>query len=506
MIDSTDKITPRPVDFDLAPPQAASLIESMRAFGYALPSAVADLIDNSISAGAANVWIDFDWAGKDSVISVTDDGRGMSSKELVAAMRPGSKSPRDARDPDDLGRFGLGLKTASFSQCRRVTVRSHQKEAVEATRCWDLNHIAVVNDWQLLHGGNSKAESYFQRLRELGHGTAVIWQELDRLTKGQDTQNPSHQEHFYKAAQNVRQHIGVVFHRILARSDPIRIYLNDVAVQPWDPYLTGEAATQVLPTTPLSYHDATVFVRPFILPHQSKLSKATHQAAGGPKGWNAHQGFYVYRNDRLLVAGDWLGFGWAKEEHYKLARIAVDIPTSMDLDWDIDVTKSRASPPPALREELRRIAERTRSDAKRVYSHRGAQLTAHADSSRTLLWQPLSRHDKMFYRLDRSHPLVQRALNVSTDKAALNALLRLVEETVPFPHITIANSEKPGSLPGPFEYTKESGVKMVMREAYNSLVLSGYGKPDAVNRLRTIWPFELFPALLQTLIDEASNE
>lgn len=488
--------------FDLAPPMAASLVESMRAFGYALPSAIADLIDNSVSAVATAVWINFEWAGSKSIISVTDDGNGMSTSELVSAMRPGSKNPRDVREPGDLGRFGLGLKTASFSQCRRVTVRSKTSAGL-ATRCWDLNHIAVVNDWQLLRGGDSAAEPHFSRLAELESGTTVVWQELDRLTSDQKTENAAHQDHFLQAAEGVERHLGMVFHRILSGPRSVRLFINRREILPWDPFLPGEPATQVLPATSLPYRNAVVVVRPFVLPHQSKIKKAVHAAAAGPRGWNAHQGFYVYRNDRLVVAGDWLGFGWAKEEHYKLARIEVDVPNSLDLDWNIDVTKSRATPPPGLREELRRIAERTRSDAKRVYSHRGAKLVPKAENARTLLWQPMAKHDKVFYQLDRNHPMLRRALAATTDKPALNALLRLVEETVPFPHITIANSEKPGSLAAPFEYTKESGVVMVMREAYNSLVASGYGKKDAVNRLQTIWPFELFPALLASVAGEA---
>src|SRR6267154_4830291 len=133
-------------DFDLAPPQAASLVESLRAFGYEVPTALADLVDNSITADARHIWIDFHWDGSDSIITVTDDGNGMTPEGLVAAMRPGSQNPRDDREPHDLGRFGLGLKTASFSQCRRVTVRTRARGSEPATRCWDLDHIARVND------------------------------------------------------------------------------------------------------------------------------------------------------------------------------------------------------------------------------------------------------------------------------------------------------------------------------------------------------------------------
>lgn len=492
-------------EYDIAAPHAASLVESLRAFGYELPTALADLVDNSITAKARNIWVDFHWDGETSVIAVTDDGDGMSGDRLVSAMRPGSQNPLHAREPHDLGRFGLGLKTASFSQCRRVTVRSLSAGGKPATRCWDLDHIARVNDWQLLRAADTAAETHFQRLAELAHGTTVLWQKLDRIVAGSSTNNANHQDFFLHRAEGVRRHLGMVFHQLITGRKAVELLLNGRAISPWDPFLAGEPATQTLPATRLKLRQAVVEVQPFVLPHQSKISKATHVAAAGPRGWNAHQGFYIYRNRRLLVPGDWLGFGWAKEEHYKLARIRVEIPNSLDHDWEIDVTKSRAMPPALLRDEFRRIGERARTDAKRVYSHRGAKLTHQADAARVLLWEPLARHDKMFYRLNRDHPLLKGALAAATDKPALNALLRLIEETIPFPHITISNSDKPGSLPGPFDHTAESQIREVMEQAFRSLVATGYGPREAINRLRTLWPFELFPALLETLAERPPN-
>ena len=486
-------------DFEIAAPHASSLVESLRAFGYELPTALADLVDNSITAGAKNVWVDFHWDGEESVIAVTDDGDGMPEEKLVAAMRLGSQNPLKPREPHDLGRFGLGLKTASFSQCRRVTVRSVVRGGKPATRCWNLDHIARANDWQLLRSGDAAAEPHFRRLGELPKGTAVVWQNLDRLVAGQRTGSEREQQLFLQLADAVRRHLAMVFHQLMGGRSGVRLLLNERPVEAWDPFLAGEPATQVLPVTRLKMRGVVVEVEPFVLPHHSKLAKPTHQAAAGPRGWNAHQGFYVYRNHRLLVPGDWLGFNWAKEEHYKLARIRVEVPNALDHDWAIDVTKSRALPPAALRDDLRRIGERTRSDAKRVYSHRGAKLTPKAEAERVLLWEPTAKHDKMFYRLNRQHPLLKQALASSSNRSALNALLRLVEETVPFPHIVIANSEKPNSLAGPFEHAAENQIREVMEQAFNSLVATGYGPNEAVNRLRTIWPFELFPALLQSL-------
>ena len=492
-------------DFDLAPPQAASLVESLRAFGYELPTALADLVDNSITAGARHVWIDFHWEGATSTISVTDDGAGMTVDGLIAAMRPGSQNPLQDRVPHDLGRFGLGLKTASFSQCRRLTVRSRTRNSRDVTRCWDLDHIASVNEWQLLRASDAAAETHFQRRGEIAHGTTVLWQKVDRLVAGNDTNNAKQQDSFLQRAEGVRRHLGMVFHQLMCGKKAVELLLNGRVILPWDPFLANEPATQTLAVTRLKLNQATVEVQPFVLPHQSKISKTTHAEAAGPRGWNAHQGFYIYRNHRLIVPGDWLGFGWAKEEHYKLARIRVEIPNSLDHEWEIDVTKSRAMPPTALKDEFRRIGERARSDAKRVYSYRGAKLTPHADNVRVLLWEPIAKHDQTYYRLNRDHPLLKRVQVGATDKPAFNALLRLIEETIPFPHITIANTDKPGSLPGPFDHTAESQIREVMEQSYNSLLAAGYDHREAIIRLQTLWPFELFPAMLQTLAERVNQ-
>ena len=146
------EITRGTEEYDDCAPDASAMVESMRAYGYTLSTAIADLVDNSIAAKCKNVWLSFEWGGQNSWISVTDDGKGMSEKVLVNAMRLGSLSPLEERDPSDLGRFGLGLKTASFSQARRLTVISRTRSVQESIRRWDLDHLAQpeVKGWQLL--------------------------------------------------------------------------------------------------------------------------------------------------------------------------------------------------------------------------------------------------------------------------------------------------------------------------------------------------------------------
>jgi hypothetical protein len=270
-------------------------------------------------------------------------------------------------------------------------------------------------------------------------------------------------------------------------------------VEPWDPFLEEHPATHRLPVDPLRLGGERVPVRAYVLPHVSKLSKAEHDAGAGPRGWLAHQGFYVYRRDRLLVAGDWLGFDWTKDEHLKLARIAVDLPNTLDHEWQINVTKSRATPPAALRGDLRRIAERTRAEAKNVYTHRGARLTGPATADFVHLWTAIAKHDRVFYRINPEHPLVRRAVESSSDQPALCALISLLQETIPLQHISIAAAERPGSQPEPFEGAGESDVTEAMRQLYRVFRAGGHSAEEAKRRLSTHSPFDRFPNLIAAL-------
>jgi hypothetical protein len=154
-------------EYDIVPPEPAALIESLRSVGYTLPAAVADIIDNSIAAGAKNIHITFHWAGKDSYVFILDDGCGMSKDELKNAMRPGSRNPLEEREPKDLGRFGLGLKTASLSQCRNLCVASKPAKGSLNARTWDLDALANSPDWRLLHESPHTAETAIKRLNAL---------------------------------------------------------------------------------------------------------------------------------------------------------------------------------------------------------------------------------------------------------------------------------------------------------------------------------------------------
>lgn len=408
------------------PPNAGPLVESLRDFGYTLPSALADLIDNSITAGARNIQVTIDTGGRNPHIAVTDDGRGMSLKTLIEAMRMGCHGPLGERNSDDLGRFGLGLKTASLSQGRRLTVITQMRQRGGVTvRQWDIPYILKTGKWQLLKDLTPIASLYVEQIKGRHSGTAVVIEDLDRPSFLQVSPGEL-QEHLGQMLETVRQHLSMVFHRFI--EDGLIIKLGPTALRSWDPFLKGRSAE--LPREQLCSGEITI--TPYVLPHHSKLSDEEHGQAAGPNGWNAHQGFYIYRARRLIVPGTWLNLHFRKEEHFKLARIQVDLSNSMDAAWHLNVMKSHVAAPAFLRDDFKRIAGDVRRQAAEVYRHRGERQAPSDPPPQRFVWKRLGSRTGVRYRLDRTHPVLQSLVHSGCDHdSLLEQVLQLIERTVP---------------------------------------------------------------------------
>jgi hypothetical protein len=490
---------------EIVEPRASALIESLRALGYTTKTAIADLIDNSIFAGATTVWLDFCWMKNDSYITLRDDGCGMDEAQLVEAMRPGTKGPLEERASNDLGRFGLGMKTASFSQCRRMTVVSVTAAGRQASRTWDLDYVAETNRWQLLRRPPESTLNIVRQLPESAHGTTVIWENLDRVLSSTGHDEEKGYGRFLDLGSLVKEHLAMVFHRYL-QAHSLSIVVNGMELQGWDPFLAGRDGTQALPEEVLAFRNAKVIVKPYVLPHESKLSPEVHRMAGGPLGWNAQQGFYVYREGRLLLAGDWLGLSasgsvgpYRKEEHYKLARISVDFPSSLDEYWGIDVRKATARPPAALRDEFRRIAEATRRRAVEVYRYRG-QGAAHKCAPESFVWSEKQKSGKTHYVINRNHPLVLALESEgSSIKTRLNTLLDLVQETIPIPLIVIRSAEQADLQAVPYEGCTQETVRKAALVVLTALGECGTSDEQAWHRLAAMEPFNRYPEVLASM-------
>ena len=492
---------------DIVQPVASSLAESLRAFGYNFESAVADIIDNSLSAGAKNVWITFSWSGEKTVLSIVDDGSGMLADELTEAMRPGSRSPLENRTTTDLGRFGLGLKTASFSQCRKLTVSSKKKHEA-SIRCWDLDVINKRKEWYLLGPEDiANTEDYLEKLNGLEAGTSVVWENIDRLCRDLDSASSKHHDKFLETISSLEFHLSMTFHRFLTLPSGPAFFLNGNKIKPWDPFMSFHIATQEKPTEHIEYKNHRIAATVFILPHHSKLTEEEYKLGQGIRGWNDHQGFYIYRNKRLLISGDWLGVGGCKEEHAKLARIRIDLPNTLDHDWHIDVKKSKASPPPTLREEIKRIASKARSEATNIYRHRGKIIKRSSSSDDiVVMWKRIKRRGKYFYKLNLEYPLIRKVVDslLVSQKKDFKSLLNLIGETVPSPAIAVTHSEEPDTIGRPFEgctgELKQIGIVMLKQ-----LIVLGNNKKQALRKLSAIEPFDSYPELLETIEQEIEN-
>lgn len=340
-------------------PSARRLVTSLRDLGYSFPQAVSDLVDNSVAADATSIEIDLVFAGPDSWLRIVDNGQGMTQSETTEAMRYGA---HQEYEDESLGKFGLGLKTASLSQCRRLTVvsrRGHGSSRLEA-RLLDLDHVVAQDSWKILA---PRARQIDGRLREplrSGSGTVVLWEKLDRLL-GYKIQWGRHAERALDAlAEDLREHLGVVFHRFIegAIDDraSVQISVNGEPCLPWDPFALTEPATQVLSAYDFDVQTEEGFglvrFQPYVLPPRNLFSSEdAFDRAAGPARWNAQQGLYIYRSNRMVQSGGWCRLR-VRDEHLKLARASLDFFPELDAAFEINVAKTRVKLPQSLRPEL----------------------------------------------------------------------------------------------------------------------------------------------------------
>lgn len=480
------------------------MLHSLRGLGYTTATAIADIVDNSISAGASLVDIRFEWAGDQSFVRITDDGRGMTDPELEAALRLGAKDPREARSKDDLGRFGMGLKTATFSQARRLTVASKTVGGTRACLHWDLDRIreGEAGTWPLFEGPAEGSEDRIAGLDAMTQGTIVLWELLDRIvTQGFGPQDLA------DLVEQVDSHLAMTFHRIIGPR--LTLMLNGRKVLPWDPFLTGNPSKRWESEEYPLQGAQDVIVQCHVLPHRDFFPKPeTYEKAGGPGGWTSQQGFYIYRNARLLVAGTWLRLGergraWSRDEPHRLARIRLDIPNSADAEWKIDILKSTAAAPVRLRDQLTWLARETRAKARDVFAFRGGRAASSSSTQGALpdLWTARSLAQGTSYRISRDHDLVTSILDRAGPlREDIKALLRLIEETVPVQRIWLDTAEDKEVPRTGFASAPDSEVLETLQTMFDVLVrLRGLGEEEARARLARTKPFDSFPALVGQL-------
>lgn len=510
-------------NYEISTPKPCALVESLRSVGYSAATALSDILDNSITAHAKNIRIDFHWDGPNSRISVLDDGDGMDETTLINAMRPGSANPLDSRRPEDLGRFGLGLKTASFSQCRKLSVWSRPKKGPAVGRCWDLDYVARHDEWRLLKLTRPESDPAVDSLASLSSGTLVVWEKLDRVVDRSPVSSGEAHNRFLQLIDEVRAHLGMIFHRYLEgnirgnRHSALQIQINGAGdehrIRPWNPFaIKGGPSSRETPMETTRFLGHTITVQGFVMPHKDRLTDEQFAYAAGPHGWMAQQGFYIYRSDRIIVPGDWLRLGrarsWVKEEQYKLARLAIDIPNSMDEDWGLDIKKSTARPPAALRGRLTDLADMVRRDARQVFAHRG-EYGPRPNKPAVVIdrpWSSTHRGGRKVYAINRSHPLIAQGLaRLGPLAEQMYPLFRLIEETVPVERIWLDTADSPDDHALPYEGYDEEVIMRDIRLARDHIRLAFENHESLRMMLAATEPFRRYPELVDRALQEISR-
>ncbi len=490
------------------PPNPAALLQSLRSFGYSPESAIADLIDNSIAAGASSVDVALEWNDGQPFALMLDDGHGMHANKLKEAMRLGGHGPGEIRSAGDLGRFGLGLKTASLSQCRRMTVVSRADGRTAALR-WDIDEVIHHKRWIVAVPSTYPDVPLMLKLEKRKQGTLVLWEKIDAVSGLYRLDSAS----FYKYIRLIRQHLAMVFHRYLEQGPKqLRISINGRDIKPWDPFLRWHTATILLPAEPISYEGETVTAKAYVLPHRDRFDNETsYETAGGNGGWNKSQGFYVYRQERLLMAGGWLGLGrgrtWTRDETSRLARISIEFPPALDSHWRIDVTKSKARLPSLLHEEIASIAEHCRHEARNVFAWRGRSVRRQAlKDNEQPVWLCPSNGISGRYRINRKHFGIAALIEMDvSDPSLVEAMLTLIENTVPVQRIWMNVTEAEGAPENPLtdQEANECAEKLATLARLFPAEFSAGERADMLLQYHTVSNSKLRAKLVNLLREEA---
>lgn len=480
-------------------PPASALVESLRDIGYSLPTAVSDIIDNSIAARATHIeWMAYPH-GDEPFVGFLDNGWGMTADELLEAMRLGGTRSLAAREDFDLGRFGLGLKTASFSQCRQLTVLT-RKDGVTSCARWDLDLIEKTGKWTLEFLSDFGDVPMAERLTE--EGTLVVWRKLDRLVEMGDDDN---RDRFIRELDEAATYVELVFHRFMAgevRGEKLHIVFNGRELDPFDPFHSKHPATQRDPEEPFKLAGQKIQIQPFTLPHHKKVTPSEWEKYAMTEGYVKNQGFYVYRQGRLIIYGTWFSLR-RQDEITKLSRIRIDIPSELDSHWKIDIKKASVQLPDALRKHLKNLVEKMVMSPKRVYEGRGAR---EATKERIPVWQRIHREAGVHYSVNEDHPFIKEFIcALSGEQSKLfSQVIKLINSNFPIDSFFYDVANDPNFVNNE-EYTEEQ-LEELVRITYGSLKEGGANANNIRGILLSSEPFKSNEAPVVEAINRIAKE
>lgn len=481
--------------YESAIPDPKNLIHALRDIGYSLETAMADIIDNSITAEASLIQIYVHFDLENSYIAIADNGRGMNEYELKIAVNLGSFDPLLNRNIKDLGRFGLGLKTASFSQASVLTVASKYHKKLVA-RSWDLDYVVETKSWKVAVYDEDRIKKLPSIELLKNSGTLVLWEKLDRLIDLKSKRRP--EDIFWEKIDAVRDHLSLVFHRYLTGEPGLKkltIKINGDPILPFNPF---EGAGKPFPEENIG----NIKIQAYQLPHHSKVSAEQYKRLEGKETYIKLQGFYVYRNARLLIYGTW--FKLAKQsESTKLARVKIDLPNSEDFSWSIDVKKSQATPPDAIKIELKRTIDRIMGSSTRVYKKRAARISK---KDYVPIWSEYHNHNEKSYRLNYSNPMISSLLEKLDNETRENVkdIFSIIESTLPIDSIYADVSTEPENIR---QNSVSEDLLLSHAENYWKLMSEMGNSIESISiKIRETEPFSKFEDFCSSFVEKKIKE
>lgn len=414
-------------------PDPARIMESLRDTGYDFNTAMADLVDNSIAAGATKIDVEINLSPNNEVtVYIADNGCGMNFDELKNAMTYGSaKRP----DPSSLGKFGLGLKTASTAFCRRLSVLSKSSTSKYNKVRWDLDYVVQVNEWELTNEPLNQEEiDLLELVTEGSSGTLVIWEKVDRLLKSYSSDGAL-KNAYKRIVANLTNHFSLVYQRFIDKefsSKPIEIVVNNVLIEPFDPFCRTEKNRKVLvsKTVPVEMPNGekkSFDISAILLPRVDEFSSS--EAHSKARINNDNEGFYIYRENRLIHHGDWLGI-FTNDPHYALLRIEFSFNHELDELFNIDIKKSRI----ALNEDIydylkNRFLPSPRQEANDLYRATQAKKSkdknkdSHSKSNNTIAANASQMVNSKVDIIDKSNDVVK----ISNENGSFVGKLKIID-------------------------------------------------------------------------------
>ena len=478
-------------------PSPSSMLGSLRSIGYNLKTALADVLDNSIAAGASNIEIvnndlnsganNLEW------VAIVDDGNGMTRDGIADAFTLGGKGVDAIRSETDLGRFGLGLKTASFSQCKRLTVISKTENTELASLVFDIDYIGQ-NGWKVFDSANSetliknvrgrlKNPTFFQEEA----WTVVLWENLDKI-------EVNNYQSYYRQIENVIEHFSLVFHKF---ENSINISVNNTDVEFWNPYEGATSTSEI--EIPFDSEGNKFKFKGHVLRHRSEFKNENQYKLQSKIGTFFHnQGIFVYRNKRLIYRGGWLGL-FNREHHYILARVEIDLSNSNESDssWDVNISKSSVRIPKFAESSLRPECSLILSQANDTFRFHGG-IKKHrirkkvTEQKMEPIWNFGSKGNKTgvkeFYSINKDHALYKDLL-VSLDdiqQEKFSHLINYVESYLPVDNIFARKSAEEVEQP----YHEDEELREKFEELFQKFVQeSKLDEKQAFEALIHVEPF-----------------